>query len=327
MKTDRTFLLSILNSLHEQLTVLDSRGTIVFVNQSWESFGEENCYNHKAEWIGQNYITVCDGAAKEGDEDAGVVVDGLRKIIDAKTHFFCHEYPCHSREAHRWFLMRAVPFICDDELYVVVTHQDITARKLAEERVALLATQDGLTKIPNRRKFDEFCSNQWQEHIRRQRPMSLAIIDIDHFKRINDNFGHQRGDLALVQLAEILRQFARRPSDLCARYGGEEFVLLLGDTGLAESELVANKLLSEVRSKFNFESPEKEIVKITVSVGLVSTIPWKSSKLGQFVELADQLLYKAKEDGRDRLISGQLVSDQGGYQLSIPKIHAVNIGK
>ncbi|WP_289243528.1 GGDEF domain-containing protein [Methylophaga sp. UBA678] len=219
------FLKEILNSLTEHIVVINNQGEIVFVNQSWCTFASDN-ESTIEDWCGINYIKECEKAASMGDEIGEAVGVGIKDVIADRQHSFYYEYPCHSPEEQRWFMMRVLPLDVKVGAHFIVSHQNITERKVAEERVRELSRIDGLTQIANRRHFDVFLKREWRRCHRLTLPFSMAVLDIDHFKLLNDTYVHQVGDEALVQVARVLKNFVKRPSDLCARYGGEEFALL-----------------------------------------------------------------------------------------------------
>jgi two-component system cell cycle response regulator len=121
------------------------------------------------------------------------------------------------------------PMHAADGLFVALLH-DITHHKQSEDALQRAAMLDPLTKIANRRHFDAFLEKEWQRAIRNAQPLSLVVLDVDHFKLYNDTLGHAAGDLCLQKVAQALQAHALRPTDLAARYGGEEFVLLFAET-------------------------------------------------------------------------------------------------
>jgi diguanylate cyclase (GGDEF)-like protein len=214
----------------------------------------------------------------------------------------------------RWFIMRVSPFKLSKERFFVISHQNVTERKLAEEAVDKLARLDGLTNIYNRRAFDEFLKEQWEVCTRLNQPMSLAMIDLDHFKLLNDTYGHQAGDDCLVVIGALLSSFASRPGDLCARYGGEEFALIWSNTDLEEAEVMTMQILDKVRA-LNIPNQGSSIVPyMTASIGLAEMMPSQEVDAKTLVTHADQLLYKAKAAGRntaEQLKAGANYDDKG----------------
>jgi diguanylate cyclase (GGDEF)-like protein len=250
---------------------------------------------------GTNYLKICDVAAAKGDGDAMHTAEGIRSVSRAEQDTYTLEYPCHSPTERRWFIMKVSQFVLSDIQYLVVSYQDITERKLAEEKVAKLARLDDLTGIPNRRKFDESLSLQWKRSIRMNTPISLAMIDIDHFKQVNDTYGHSIGDKYLTVLSSIFSRSTNRPDDICARYGGEEFAVLLGATDRAGAVQVIDQLIKSVRHlKIPNENASTKPI-ITLSVGLKTVYPNKNDSYEDFLLAVDKLLYTAKTAGRDTL--------------------------
>lgn len=230
MENSHEALRLILDSITEHIVVIDDMGTIQYANKSWSDFGSKNACSVGVNWRGINYIDECDKAAAMGNDFGEKARNGILSVINKEMPAFYFEYPCHSPDEKRWFMMRvtALQMSCQD--YFVISHQNITERKLAEEEVKNLARLDGLTDIPNRRAFDEFLYNEWRRCLRLKLPISLAIVDLDHFKLLNDIYGHQSGDECLIKIGALLKEFASRPGDICARYGGEEFALVWGGT-------------------------------------------------------------------------------------------------
>ena len=302
MENSREFLKLVLDSITEHIVVIDQSGNIQFVNESWSAFGNNNSCTVGDGWSGVNYIDECDKAAAMGDDFGANAGEGIRKVIAQDQSIFYFEYPCHSPNKKRWFMMRVTPFQVGDKNYFVISHQNITERKLAEEEVNSLARIDGLTGIPNRRTFDDLLNNEMKRCARLNQPICLAIVDLDHFKLLNDTYGHQAGDNCLVEIGKLMKLFANRPGDICARYGGEEFALVWSNIPLENSEALANKLLEKIAGLNipNAKSPTESY--LTTSIGLAEIIPDKSSKSGNLIAKADALLYKAKESGRNRVM-------------------------
>lgn len=301
MKNSYDFLRKILDSITEHVVAIDASGDIQFANRSWSTFADHNHCLVDSDWSGINYIEECDRAAAMGDEFGLQAATGIKSVINNKVAVFYFEYPCHSPDQKRWFMMRVSPFQMQNKRYFVISHQNITERKLAEEEMAKLARTDGLTNIPNRRRFDQFLHDEWRRCCRLKKPISLAIIDLDHFKFLNDSYGHIAGDQCLIEVAALLNQFSSRPGDICARYGGEEFALVWSDTSLEKSKQLAEKILHEIADLniANSKSPTKDY--LTASIGLAEMVPSETLSQNELIQKADDMLYRAKENGRNRI--------------------------
>lgn len=164
-----------------------------------------------------------------------------------------------------------------------------------------LSFLDGLTGIANRRRFDETMAREWRRCARSHLPLSLVILDVDHFKAYNDQYGHQAGDECLRIVAEVLAERARRPSDLVARYGGEEFVCLLPETDGPGATRVAEGFRIGVAERRIPHAQSPVAPYVTVSLGVATVIPSTESSPEKLAEMADQLLYRAKRTGRNRV--------------------------
>jgi diguanylate cyclase (GGDEF)-like protein/PAS domain S-box-containing protein len=187
---------------------------------------------------------------------------------------------------------------------VVAITRDVTQQKTLEGRLETLATVDGLTGLANRRRFDERLLEEWGRAYRERTCLSLLMIDLDHFKAFNDQYGHPAGDDCLRRVAQILAAEAKRTTDLAARYGGEEFAMLLPNTDAAGCARIGERILREIRDagiahKLNFPSRI-----VTASIGGAVCRPGVERSAGHasLVEAADLALYAAKDHGRDRLI-------------------------
>jgi diguanylate cyclase (GGDEF)-like protein len=204
------------------------------------------------------------------------------------------EYPCHSPTESRWFLGRVTP-IGVEQGGAVVSHLNITARKLMEFELAKLASTDHLTGLPNRRYFLEAASRELERVRRFGGLASVVMIDLDHFKALNDTYGHAAGDEALRSVTRACRL---RDTDVLARWGGEEFVALLPGTDEEGALIVAEKL----RCAVSDEPIEVGSTNITVTASLGVAQVWSHDKaIDEALGRADRALYTAKKAGRNRV--------------------------
>ncbi|WP_370239529.1 sensor domain-containing diguanylate cyclase [Neptunomonas phycophila] len=167
------------------------------------------------------------------------------------------------------------------------------------EKLKLLSTTDPLTKLGNRRYFDELYRFAFRQCHREKEPISLLLLDIDHFKHINDTYGHQFGDACLIEAAKHILSCVRRPQDTVARYGGEEFVVLLPNTPLDGAVCIAELIVGRFREAKIFYAGAE--IMMTVSIGVVSVIPCADLNEDHLLSKADKLLYRAKKNGRNRV--------------------------
>jgi diguanylate cyclase (GGDEF)-like protein len=170
----------------------------------------------------------------------------------------------------------------------------------ANHELQRLAAIDGLTQVPNRRRFDEYLQQEWQRMLREQLPLSLILCDIDCFKLYNDTYGHQAGDDCLRQVAQVIQNSAKRAIDLPARYGGEEFAVVLPNTDQEGAILVAQDIQSGVKQLGIAHAASKVCDTVTVSLGVSNTIPSVITSPELLINAADKALYQAKAEGRDR---------------------------
>ncbi len=175
--------------------------------------------------------------------------------------------------------------------------------KKANERLKMLSVIDGLTQIPNRRRFDEYLGAEWKRHYRDSDQMSVVMCDIDFFKLYNDNYGHQAGDDCLQKVAQAIHASVHRASDLAARYGGEEFALILPGTDPDGAMAVAEKVRTNVQNLLIAHEKSKVCEHVTLSLGVATLVPNKDNSAKQLVLLADEALYEAKESGRNQSLS------------------------
>jgi diguanylate cyclase (GGDEF)-like protein len=301
------FLQSVLDTISDHIVVINNVGEIVYVNRSWISYGQDNAHVTNFTWEGVNYLKECDTAAVMGDDFGIHAASGIRSVINGDEENFYLEYPCHSPDEKRWFMMQVAPLVTQQGAKCfVISHKDISERKIAEETVLNSSRFDGLTGIPNRRYFDDFLEDEWKRCSRLGLPISLMMIDLDYFKLINDTYGHQAGDQCLNVVGNLLKKLSIRPSDLCARYGGEEFSIVYGNTTRDQASKLAYKLLDEIRALKipNENAPTLPI--LTASIGLATMYSDNENSVTELIKQADESLYAAKRKGRNQLYFSEI---------------------
>ena len=178
----------------------------------------------------------------------------------------------------------------------VRNHMSYILQRKQLERDAFI---DGLTGIPNRRRFDQALDTEWRRANRHQSLLSVAMVDIDYFKQYNDTYGHGAGDEALRQIAKAMVQTANRSGELVARYGGEEFVILLPDIEREEAVRIAERIRQSVEELGLRHETSQAAPFVTISIGGVSAIPVVNASVTELLALADDQLYLAKRTGRN----------------------------
>ncbi len=170
--------------------------------------------------------------------------------------------------------------------------------KLLEQLVHL----DGLTEIPNRRRFEEVFKKEISRACRNNTPFSVAMVDVDYFKQYNDNYGHGMGDSALQAVANALRNSMKRPGDLAARYGGEEFVLVLPETDDAAAQEVGERTRKAVANLNIPHLHSRAAEHLSVSIVIATILSGHELNHEDVLKQADENLYKAKQEGRNRIV-------------------------
>jgi diguanylate cyclase (GGDEF)-like protein/PAS domain S-box-containing protein len=189
-------------------------------------------------------------------------------------------------------------------LFTDLSEREAYAQALrdANAQLAHLSETDALTGIANRRRFDRALHEDWQRSHRHGQPLSLLIIDVDHFKRYNDSLGHPRGDHCLREIAGVIKGCARRAGDLAARYGGEEFVLLLPHTAAEEAQFIARSCI-EALDAAELPHPDSPLsAHVTLSIGVAGAAAGNGGSPEALLEAADAAVYAAKRAGRHRAV-------------------------
>jgi diguanylate cyclase (GGDEF)-like protein len=240
-------------------------------------------------------------------------------ILGQDVHLLAYAVSLSGRQ---FLLIRSVEEIYKErEMWQVYAHEtalqlktierlrsemEIAARALAiaNAKLSELSVQDSLTSIYNRRYFEQTFDLELRRTYRSNEPISLLFMDIDHFKSINDTFGHAMGDECLRSIGKLLRDSLHRPGDLAARIGGEEFAIVLPGINAHAAAQLAAGITQKIRDlKIESKTPGVELT-ITVSVGVYTRPPKGDETMAKMLQIVDDALYKAKRGGRDRIVVG-----------------------
>ncbi|MCL1939251.1 MAG: diguanylate cyclase [Desulfovibrionaceae bacterium] len=236
-------------------------------------------------------------------------MNGYEVIAELKKHEKVKDIPVifitalgNAEDEEKGLAMNAVDYISKPFSSKIVKLRVSNQIKMLNQlqTIERLSVTDQVTGIANRRCFDNFLKTEWNRAIREQLPISLLIIDIDHFKRYNDTYGHQQGDVALQAVAKAIAENNKRAGDLTARLGGEEFAVVLPNAKLEGGLGVAEQIRSGVENLV-IPCADGSITKITVSIGVSSLLPTQGSSMDAFISQTDNMLYTAKETGRNRV--------------------------
>lgn len=197
----------------------------------------------------------------------------------------------------------------------------IRLKRQAEE-LNRLARTDCLTGLMNRRTFQEGADLAWRMCRREKQPLSLLMIDVDHFKLYNDTYGHNQGDVCLVQVANTIKAQVHRAGDLVARFGGEEFVVLLPKTSMENAQIVAERIRAGIEALAIPHKASSTAAHVTASLGISSTIPVGENNYERLLTLADRALYQAKSNGRNQ-VACQATYD---FRPNIMEVARSNVG-
>ena len=176
--------------------------------------------------------------------------------------------------------------------------RELRRRLSAERELATLAATDSLTGLANRRSLDRALRTEWARSQRNGKPMSVLMIDVDHFKAFNERHGHAGGDEALRRVARIIDGCVRRPADLSARYGGEEFMVVLAETDINGALIIAESIRNAIERQAPFGDDEQAV---TVSIGVGTRRSRSGTRLEDLLAAADTALYQAKDSGRNQV--------------------------
>lgn len=232
-----------------------------------------------------------------GVQRATVVLVGLSVVASEVLTLAWHLVSGWSLQSQGLIIAALVP-VPIASLCAGYTLQLIVALDQAMRRLEELAMTDSLTGVRNRRCFMQVAALEFERATRHARPMAVVLIDVDHFKAINDRHGHQCGDQALIEIARAC-QGTLRKTDLLARFGGEEFIVLLPETGQREAVRLAERMRNAVAAELRLPDQPRPGA-VTISLGAVA-LSRSTPTLDILIQAADQALYDAKRSGRNRV--------------------------
>ncbi len=300
---------AVLASLPAHTAVLDEHGVVLAVNTAWRRFCEDNGGTAELCGPGVDYLGVCDRARDDGRDEAMEVADGIRRVLAQEVPAFSADYDCSSPEEERWFQVSVVPLRdgsddgagdggdgrADRPRGAVVSHSDITARKLGEVALLHEATHDALTGLLNRGLLMAELRRELHRGQSDGAEVSVLYLDLDGFKAVNDSLGHRAGDDLLRVTATRLRS-SLRPSDHLARMGGDEFAVVLPRTGPATARRLAHRLTVATRQPVELDGLP---VTVTASIGIAGP-RGATTTAEELLAAADSAMYRAKQRGRAR---------------------------
>ena len=261
-------------------------------------------------WEPGSWLTVADWAARMHPEDREYVVEFCVSQSRAGVDHEADYRALTSDGEYVWIrdVVHVVRNAAGEVDSLVGFMFDISERKHAEEELVrlhkemeALSLTDGLTGISNRRMFDQRLETEWNDSRRSGKPLSLIVLDIDHFKRYNDTYGHVAGDECLKCVADVLNGIAQRPRDVVARFGGEEFILLLPQTDAAAANSLARACVEGIAALRMPQGGASARDYVTASLGVGTTIACADRGARDFVATVDRALYAAKAAGRNRI--------------------------
>jgi diguanylate cyclase (GGDEF)-like protein/PAS domain S-box-containing protein len=295
LASQKQFLQNVIDSIPSAVVVQDVNNQIQVANRA------------SAAMYGTNPTVLQEGAEAVANLERLHHIN--QQVLDTAQPYQAEQETVNANGDRRWYQVVVSPFRdAEGQINGVISNYiDITDRKriemalqAANEKLGRLATLDGLTQIPNRRRFDEYLAQEWQRLVREQQPLSLILFDVDYFKPYNDHFGHQQGDEALIALAQAASNAVKRAADLIARYGGEEFGVILPNTRRTGAEMVAQAIQQEIAA-LKLPHPLSEVNDyLTISMGIASVVPTLDQSLEDLIAAADAALYQAKRRGRNQ---------------------------
>jgi diguanylate cyclase (GGDEF)-like protein len=299
----------VLDALPDPVAVLNRKGQLVTANVAWTKAAQGRLLPFPKLGQDKSYFDACKLVLGDEAEAARKILAGVQAVLGGTLAHFALEYPWRTGKTDHWLLVQAAPLARAG--FAALTHRDITVskRQQAEQDKRLkalearnqaldqIAIRDPLTGLYNRRFFDEVLAREWRRFQRTGEGFTLIIMDVDSFKRVNDQYGHEAGDRALQQVGAGLRA-TLRASDLVARVGGDEFAALLPRTDTERSGPVIEKLRDAV-TQLRLQT-EAGPCPLSLSLG-TATVPGfpPVTSAAELLRVADKRMYEAKRRHSD----------------------------
>lgn len=285
---------------HSALLIEDDISSLFIMAELLEKEGfsihKATSYQAAMAIVANNYdVIVCDLHLPDGH---GLdIIAAIKRLPQHKhTPVMCVTASNHEKDIKRAFELGACDYIVKPIWFTVFTEKVaflVSAKKNAEQ-LELASTHDSLSNLLNRRGFFPLANQLWNHAFRNQISMVAFFVDIDNFKCINDEYGHDFGDSCIINIAEILQLTVRRDTDLIARYGGDEYVVLLPSTNASTALEIANSICTAAKRLSTSANSDTTGISISVTIGIASIIPRVDTPLSHLLNLADKALLDAK---------------------------------
>lgn len=307
----------LLDALEAPTCAVSADSRIVAVNLAWDTFMMQNGGDSERCGEGNSYLEACD--LVRGDTAEGAVASevgsGLREVLAGRVDRYETSYPCHGPDVERWYSVRITPAEVDGFGGAVISHVDVTDMHNVQRALSHQALHDALTGLPNRLLLTDRLGQALLDGTRRGREIGVAFVDLDHFKRVNDSFGHGAGDALLIQVADRLSEHMRA-SDTLARLSGDEFVVVWRDLNSAEeATLLSERLAEALKPPFDLGTAT---VTVSASIGAVIGRPLEGVE--DLLKAADAAMYEAKRRGGGRVRVFSNESRQGKEETSATEV-------
>ena len=283
--------LAVLDSLPEHIGVLDSSGVIVAANRTWSSHvGKNGGGAAERPRTGTNYLQMLKKHSAESERSRRLW-KSIVSVLEGEKDRFTMEYPSHSGRERRWFLLSVTPMRSGRHVTgAVISHTDITRRKLAELETKRFSVTDPMTGILNRKAGLESVQKQMKFCERHGCSFTVCYIDLDNLKSVNDTFGHKEGDRIIITFVNLVKN-ALRESDVVCRLGGDEILLILQETTIEDSSFVLSRIRDSVDGR-NARSTKP--YRIEFSYGLAEYTLGSKLTADELIDLGDRNMYKMK---------------------------------